>query len=296
MKVEDVIIIGAGPAGIAAAIQLRRQGVDPLVFEKGMIGGLLHNANLVENYPGFPDGISGNDLAALFAKQLSKYNIRIIPESVQRLDYENALFTITTNDSTYTASIVVIATGTKPREYTDIEIPEDARQFIHNEIYPILTAKEKRIAIVGAGDAAFDYALNLGKANEVMIWNRGEAVRCLQLLQERASRANSITCRTNITISEITKNSGGGLRIHCMAPEGPETFEVDFLVYAIGRDPQLDFLSSGMKNALPKLSKAGSCYLLGDVKSGRYRQTAIAVGDAIHAAMKINDKLEEVTA
>lgn len=287
MKIEDVIIIGAGPAGIAAAIQLRRQGIDPIVFEKGMIGGLLRNANLVENYPGFPGGIPGDDLVELFQKQLEEHAIRMRSEEVTLLDFKDDHYVVETTEGRYNSRIALIASGTKPRPFEDVEITGDIRPLVHYEIYPILQEKGKRIVIVGAGDAAFDYALNLQRHNKIVILNRGETVRCLPLLWERAAGSDSISYHTNTAISDIRQDSDGSLRIDCMAGNEAVSFEADCLVFAIGRDPQLDFVSDEIRMNLDKFEERGNLYCLGDVKSGMFRQTAIAVGDSILAAMKI---------
>jgi thioredoxin reductase len=114
MAAEDVIVIGAGPAGIAAAIQLRRQGIDPVVFEKDAIGGLLRNANLVENYPGFPGGITGIDLVALLKKQLTEYSVRVITEDVTNLDYDGEFFVAKTANQGYHSRIMLIALQPEP--------------------------------------------------------------------------------------------------------------------------------------------------------------------------------------
>jgi len=110
----EVAIIGAGPAGIAAAVQLKRYGIEPLVFEKGRIGGLLWNANLVENYPGFPEGISGPELVGKLEAQLRKASIDVIYEEVVRLEEG---FGLKTEGGSYTADIVVVASGTEPRRF-----------------------------------------------------------------------------------------------------------------------------------------------------------------------------------
>ena len=109
MKTENVAIIGAGPAGIAAGIQLKRYGIIPVIFEKDKPGGLLRNANLVENYPGFPDGISGLELANLFVMQLNKESLNIIIETVKSLDFNNESFIIETSKKAYCFQIVLIA-------------------------------------------------------------------------------------------------------------------------------------------------------------------------------------------
>jgi thioredoxin reductase len=293
MKAEDVIIIGAGPAGIAAAIQLRRQGINPVVFEKDMIGGLLRNANLVENYPGFPGGISGVDLVALFEKQLAVHTMAVIPEEVANLDFADGIFIAQTPAEKYYSRMALVASGTKPKEFTDIEIPSAVRPRVHYEVYPILKEENKRIVIVGAGDAAFDYALNLQKHNEVTIINRCDSSRCLPLLRKRAEKSDSIRYHDNTRISEIRQNSGGQIRIQCMTPDETAEFDADFLVFAIGRDPRLDFLSKNLRQAKHALEQEEILYFLGDVKSGIYRQTSIAIGDAVMAAMKIGRKLQE---
>ncbi len=287
MKIEDVAIIGAGPAGITAAIQLCRQGFRPIVFEKDKPGGLLRNANLVENYPGFPGGISGLDLVALFKKQLADHPANMIKEEIIELDFEDDTFTIATSGDVHRAQTVLIATGTVPRPFTDVTLLDGVKPQIHYEVYPILSLQDNDIAIVGAGDAAFDYALSLQKRNQVIIMNRGDKTRCLKLLKERAARCDNITYRTNIKLSGISQNSKGRLRMECMTLRTTETIEVDQLVFALGRDPKVDFLSDGIRTVQNRLEADGRLYFIGDVKNGRYRQTAIAVGDALLAAMKI---------
>jgi thioredoxin reductase len=293
MAAEDVIVIGAGPAGIAAAIQLRRQGIDPVVFEKDAIGGLLRNANLVENYPGFPGGITGIDLVALLKKQLTEYSVRVITEDVTNLDYDGEFFVAKTANQGYHSRIMLIATGTKPKPFTEVDIPDDLLPYTHYEVYPIINEQEKRIVIVGAGDAAFDYALNLNRHNEVIILNRNRTAPCLPLLQERAGREQSISYHTNIRISKICHSSTKKVRIECIAPNGTAAFDADHLVFATGREPQIDFLSEAILARRGELEENGRLYFVGDVKRGIFRQTAIAVGDAVLAAMKIGHKLQE---
>ena len=138
MTIEEVIIIGAGPAGLAAALQLKRYGIDPLIFEQERFGGLLHNANLVENYPGFPGGIPGPELIQLFEEQFKDYDLRLREAGVLQVNHQANFFTSSTALREYHSRILVIASGTKPRQFKDIEIPADLQERVFYEVYPLL--------------------------------------------------------------------------------------------------------------------------------------------------------------
>jgi len=296
MSTEEIAVIGAGPAGIAAAIQLSRQGIAPVVFEKNRIGGLLHNANLVENYPGFPGGITGPELAVRFEKHFLEHRIRLVNEKAEKLEWQDETFHIRTAEETFEFERVVIATGTKPVEYTGVEIPADCRPFFLYEITPLLEEEDKQIVIIGAGDAAFDYALNLGRHNDITILNRGDRTRCLPLLEKRAAESDRIVYMTDTTVSKVRRHPEFNLHIDCKTYAGIAILEADYMVAAIGREPELDLLSTEINARLNELKKKGRLYCIGDVVGGRFRQTAIAVGEAVRAAMEINRKAVETMA
>ena len=111
---QNVAIIGAGPAGIACAVQLARYGYKPLLFEKDIPGGLLKNANLVENYPGFPGGISGISLIKKLGRQLAQQGIQVIFEKVDRVSFQENSYQLTTDKNNYSSDILVVASGTSP--------------------------------------------------------------------------------------------------------------------------------------------------------------------------------------
>lgn len=291
-KVENVAIIGAGPGGIAVAIQLKRFGIPFLLLEKNQVGGLLKNANLVENYPGFPNGVSGLKLVSYFEKHLEKNKIRLCSEEVKKLAFKSNLFLIQTKKRMFSSRIVVIASGTKPKEFKTIEIPQGVKDKILYEIYPILKVKRKKIIIVGAGDAAFDYALNLAKNNEIIILNKEERIKCLPLLWKRAKFSPRISYYKNSRISQISKSSNDRINVDYSGPKGISKILADYLIFAIGRQAQLDFLSKSLKENLRELENKGILYLVGDVKNDIFRQTGIAVGDGIMTAMKIHQKLK----
>jgi len=294
MVVEDVIIIGAGPAGLAAAIQLKRYGINPLIFERHQVGGLLRNANLVENYPGFPRGITGPRLVKLFASQASNLNIDMLFEKITDLAYENGVFEALTGQNRYASRVVVIATGTRPLQFTDLPLDGDIAGCICYEVYDLLPVVGKHVAIIGGGDAAFDYALNLGRRNRVTILNRGNSPKCLPLLAERVKLVPEITCLDNIHVCGLKKDELPGLLVDCQTGSGALQFRADYLVVAIGREPQLDFLSAEFLQRADSLEQQGLLHWIGDVRNGIFRQTSIAVGDGVLAAMKIYRHLKEM--
>jgi thioredoxin reductase (NADPH) len=264
---RETVIIGAGPAGVAAAIQLKRCGMEPLLIEKDAVGGLVREANLVENYPGFPSGIKGNKLASLLKKHIHELDITMLKEEVievvnysaQDKNKKPGNFEIKTKG---TANIfckyLVVASGTEPKKlpYAGIEY----------SILPLLRLRNKRIAIIGAGDCAFDYAINLCKSNKIVILNRDDSPKCLPLLFERVSKIKNIKYATNADMDKELRKSG----------------TYDRVLSAIGRTPCLSF----MKEPLPETSP-GNLFYAGDVKNGIYRQCSIAAGDGIRAAMEI---------
>ncbi len=290
---NEVAILGAGPAGIAAAIQLVRSGIDPLLIEKGEVGGLLLNANLVENYLGFPEGISGRDLVGLFKEQLERLGIRVKFEEVKKLDYKEDLFFVETDRGVTESKIVVIATGTRPKEITDIAIKDDIRDRFFYEVYPIIDVRDKKIIIIGSGDAAFDYALGLSKKNDVTILNRSVRTHCLPILMDRCKKSKSISYFTNTEVRAI-KRDGSGLEVTAVnVSDGKEFISyADYLIAAVGREPCTEFFGPEIKKNLDILQKTRRLFMIGDIISGIYRQTAISVGDGIRVAMEIYRDIE----
>jgi thioredoxin reductase (NADPH) len=292
VSAREVAIIGAGPAGLAAAVQLKRYGIDVLLLEAEAVGGLLRNANLVENYPGFPGGIPGIDLARLFAEHLEQQGVMVTCARVSDVAEAGEAFCIQTNQENYLARILVIATGSQALTFQDFTIPETASEQVLYEILPVLGAEGKRFAIVGAGDLAFDYALNLGKSNHITILNRSSETRCLPLLRERTEANPRIAYRENTWIEQVMLTPQGELLLACLSPQGEALLACDYLVGAIGRKPRLDFLADECLLHVAQWQQEGRLYLIGDVKNQQYRQASIAIGDGVMAAMQIHQRME----
>ncbi|MFC2092276.1 NAD(P)/FAD-dependent oxidoreductase [Bacteroidota bacterium] len=287
---NSVVIIGAGPAGLSTAIQLKRYNIEPLLFEKNLVGGLLRNANLVENYPGFVNGISGVELVNAFSRHLDKAGIKINYEEVKEVDHCKGEFFVKTNSKNVACKIIVLATGTKPKVISSLKITSEISKLNFYEIYPIRKARNKEIAIIGAGDAAFDYALNLARFNKVTIFNRGHKTKCLPLLWERALKNENIIYLKNIAVKNIKQNNDE-LVLSCCDKMGEYEMTFSYLVIAIGRSPNLNIISTNLKRNLVGLQKSKYLFIIGDARNDMYRQTAIAAGDGIKTAMKIYRKL-----
>lgn len=289
--VEDVIIVGAGPAGLAAALQLRRYGRGVRLFEGARPGGLLWNANRVENYPGFPGGVTGPDLVRAFLAQVAACDVTVTPETVLELTWQDGLFRARTPAGIYRGRAAVVASGTRSRPLTGFTIPEALRKRVAYEVAGLLDLIGKQVVIVGAGDAAFDYALNLGRQNSVIILNRGDQVKCLPLLWERARACPAITYRPGTAVVRLAVRPESGMTVECSSPRGPLALPADHLIGAVGRDPHPDFVSASLLGQSSELEHRGILHFVGDVKNGIFRQTAIAVGDGIRAGMRIAQAL-----
>ena len=293
MLEHPVVVIGAGPAGLSAAMQLIRLGISSLVLERNQIGGLLNNAYWVENYPGFVEGISGPDLVTLFQRQAERLGITVSKEEVLSVDYEDKLFRIGTNKRELQAEILVAATGTKPRKLPQDLFFGNFEGKVYTDVYPLLGEKGSTILITGAGDAALDYALNLAKHNQVVILNRGSQIKGLSLLWDRVQKNSSIEYFPEMGITKVIREDDG--RISIMAGTGAtkNQFECDYLVTAIGREPELGFAAGKFIKQMDQLQEEKKLFLIGDLHNGSFRQTALAVGDGIRSGMEIGQILEK---
>ena len=269
-KVYEVIIIGAGPAGIAAAIQLKRFGINFLLLEKNSVGGLLKNASLVENYPGFPKGITGIKLINLFKKHLSELGIGIKNENVIDVNYKKKTYSVQTKKNNYRSKNLIIATGTKPKKFEPIS---SSSVKIYYDVYELFNVKNKEIAIIGGGDAAFDYAVSLSRnGNNVSILHRSSKPVCIPALLKKVLLMKNISYLCNTNVNRLFKEKNK-IVIKC---KNEKIFRTDYMVSAIGRESQLDFIIKEKKILFDKL-KDKSLFLIGDVKNEIYRQATISI-------------------
>jgi thioredoxin reductase (NADPH) len=283
---NEVAIIGGGPAGMAAALQLKRSGIDFLLLEKDAKGTLLKNAGKVENYLGF-NATTGIELLKMFKAHLIQHNISPILEEVMFVDYEETQkrFKIRTNRTEYYARRVIVASGTVPKK---LEIAK-VTPLIAYELPPahLKTREPQKIAIIGAGDAAFDYALNLAEKHIVRIFNRGEKIKALPHLKKLVLQNKNIHYKDQLQLSEIEEEKSY-LRLKFNDKNAKSiVVKVDLLLIAIGREIQKTYYSSNLKTKEKQLIMKKLLFLAGDVKNGLYRQVALSTADGISIAMQI---------
>lgn len=286
-----VAIIGAGPAGIAAAIQLKRSGIGFLLLEKNSPGGLLKEANLVENFPGIPGGMPGKTLVARLRRQLSTAGIKTEKGNVLRLGYHSDCFMMQTDEQTIMAGKVILACGTLPLPPGPPLDRLQPQKRIFTSVLPLLKTKQKTIAIIGGGDAAFDYALNLAVRNRIHILNRSGKPRALPILIRRCLQNPNIIIHENSQLTHaITKEETAEIILKTINPHNGQKTEIvcQLILSAIGRSPALHFLDADLRAAVAMLAAQKKIFLAGDVGNGRFRQAAIAVADGLRAAMEIH--------
>ena len=281
---------------MASAMYLHRAGFAPLLLERGERGGLLRNANLVENYPGFPGGIKGVDLVERFSKQLDALDIRVTKAEVKLVSKSGGVFRIKSDIGEFSSRAVIVASGTRPRKSLLRGSDGLLGSKVFNELVdmPLEKVAGKHVVVIGGGDAAFDYALNLqGRGCDVTIISRSEP-KCLSLLRARAE-AGGIEVALRVVPKQVTVVPRG-VSLQCTRGKDRLKFSADYILLACGREPNDEMLSPALRRqvdkatAIPETNVPG-LYLAGDLVRGRHRQTGIAVGDGIRAAMLAEEYL-----
>jgi len=287
---KPIMIIGGGPGGISAAIQLYRSGFKPLIIEAQQLGGLLVNAWRVENYPGFPKGISGFDLVQLFREQVSLYHPEIVYDHVLSIKKTLNGYNLTTKKGqSHTCKYLIIATGTTPRQYSRVngDESESLTKRLYYEVDPIRHLKGKEISIIGGSDAAFDYAMTMSQANQVSIFMRASKSKAIKALSSVVRRSRQITIYPKIEIKDLEFKDD---RISLIFKKGASinNHKTDYMLFAIGRHPTMPHLINNMKI---EGQKEKTLFFVGDVKNKHYRQCSFAVADGIRAAMTIESDI-----
>jgi len=302
--IYDVITIGAGPSALSAAIYTTREDLDTLIIEKGVIGGLAAITDQVDNYPGFPEGITGMELADSLQKQAERFGAKFEYAEVNGITTdENGIKTVTTTTGALQARSVLIATGS---DYKKLGLPSEM-EFYGRGVHYCATCdgpvyRDKRLVVVGGGNSAIQESIFLTKfASHIDIIVRGDSLRASEVLQhELDNHTDKITIHYNTQIKEIV---GDKLVQKVVVDRNGRTdqIECDGVFVFIGLQPTTGFLKGsvelddqGFVKTNERLETSiNGVFASGDVRSGATMQIASAVGEGATAALMIREYLKE---
>lgn len=302
---EKVIIIGSGPAGLTAAIYTARANLNPLLFEGfqlgGIPGGQLMITNIVENFPGFPEGILGSELMAKIKEQAIKYGTRIITDDIVEVDLSHRPFTlVASNGEKYTTRSVIIATGARARR-----LPlESEKKFwgkgvsacaVCDGALPIFRNKE--LAVIGGGDTAAEEALHLTVfGSKVYLIHRRDELRASKIMQQKLKSNPKIEILFNKVVVEFLGDTQlRALKLRDTKDNTISELKVAGAFEAIGHEPNTAFLKgqieldeNGYIKTIPGSTKTNiaGVFACGDVQDPRYRQAITAAGSGCMAAIE----------
>jgi len=288
-KKSQVAVIGAGPAGCAAAIQLKRYGLEVILIDKDKIGGLARNANFLENYLGFPRGISGVEFCYKLEEHLKHLEIETVKDEIVSLNWDKSQdeFLLKSKKNQYNCEYLVIATGTRPRRLNlkgEEELWKNGLLFYEPAKMLEKLFFNKKITIIGSGDAAFDYALNLAnRENHITIITRTKEYKSLPLLVKRATDNKFITIKSNQVIKEFSAKKEKEEIFPIVKTKSKDEIVSDFILVAVGRDP--NHIPSEVK--FDKFVKENRVCFVGDLVNKIERQISISSGQGIRCAMRI---------
>ncbi|MFC1874365.1 thioredoxin-disulfide reductase [Chloroflexota bacterium] len=300
----DVIIIGGGPAGLTAGLYTARARLNSLLIEKGLFGGQIANAEVVENFPGFPDGVGGIEIGELIHRQATKYGLKTTTTEVTGLEIQKDKKVLKTTGGDFTAGAVIIAGGS---QWQKLGIPGEDK-FTGRGVSYCATCdapffNEQTVAVVGGGDAAITEALYLTKfAAKVIVIHRRDQLRATRIVQERAFAEPKMAFHWDTTVDAIDGDDFvKSLRLNNVKTGEKSTLEVNGVFIAIGFQPDTDYL----KGIVP-LDTAGhvitnekmeteihGIYAAGDIRSNSGRQAITAAGDGATAAIYAERYLSE---
>jgi len=308
---HDVIMIGAGPSALAAAIYTTREDIGTVLLEKGVIGGLAAITDQVDNYPGFPDGITGLALAEQLEKQAERFGADIrygeVAEITTNSD-DHTLHIKTIDDTIYKAKAVLIATGS---DYKKIGVPGE-EEYYGRGVHYCATCdgafyRDKKLIVVGGGNSAVQESLFLTRFTthiDLLVRSKLRASEVLQHELQKAVDEGKITVHLETTTDEIVGVDNKVVKVKATKAGMPVEIETNGVFVFVGLLPNTQFLA----NSSVKLDETGfiltdqnlqttlpGVFASGDVRSGATMQIASAVGEGATAALKIREFLEDPT-
>jgi thioredoxin reductase (NADPH) len=301
-KHHDLIIVGGGPAGLAAGIYAARARLRTLLIERMMPGGQAATTDRLENYPGFPDGISGADLGMALEKQATKFGLEIVYDSVNSIESDGDWKAVKADTQDYFARALIIASGAQPSQ---LNVPGESR-FRGRGVSYCATCDgalfaNKRVTVVGGGDSAVDEALFLTRfASKVTLIHRRDQLRASKILQERAFASPKMDFRWNSLVVALEgKENLEQMLLKDVNTNDVSTLEADGVFVYIGLKPNTEILQ-GLVNMdkfgyviadETTLTNVPGIFAAGDVRTKKLRQVVTAVADGAIAANMVDHYL-----
>jgi thioredoxin reductase (NADPH) len=304
-KIRDVIMIGAGPSALAAAVYTTREGIDTVLYEKGVIGGLAAITDQVDNYPGFPEGVPGLELAERLEKQAERFGAQIEYGDVSAIRDEGDVKVVVVDDNEVRARTVLIATGS---DYNKLGVPGE-KEYYGRGVHYCATCdgafyRDKQLVVVGGGNSGYQEAIFLTRfATHIDLLVRS-TVKASEILQEQMQKyvdEGKVTVHLQTSVNEITAKDGKVVGVNATRAGEVVDFKSDGVFVFVGLKPNTQFLAgSGVELDEQGLIKTDrhlstnlpGVYASGDVRSGATMQVASAVGEGATAALSIREYLD----
>jgi thioredoxin reductase (NADPH) len=303
---HDVIIVGAGPAALTAAIYTTREDLETVLFEKGVIGGMAAMTDCVDNYPGFPQGVSGMEFADNLRRQAERFGAKIELGEVIDIKREKNSIKITTTDGKYHAKVALIATGS---QHNKLKISGE-KTYYGRGVHYCATCdgalyRDKKLVVVGGGNSAVQETLFLARyASSIDMLVRSK-LKASDVLKQKLAKERKIKVHTGITTDEIVGNEQKLQKvIGTDTKTGKKVeFKTDGVFVFVGLKPNTEFLKNTaieldehgfVKTDSDLLTSIKGVFAAGDVRSGATMQIATAVGEGATAAFKIREYLESL--
>jgi len=302
-KLHDVVMVGAGPAALAAAVYTAREDIETLIFEKGVIGGLAAITEKVDNYPGFADGVLGLTLADSLQKQAERFGAVIELGEVQSVKKDGNLIKLATTSGEITTKTLLVTTGS---EWKKLGIPGE-QEYYGRGVHNCATCdgafyRDKRLVVSGGGNSSAQESLFLTRfASHIDILIRGPQWKASDILIREISAHDKITVHFNTTTDEIVGVDNKLTKV-IGTKDGVKTdFPTDGVFVFIGLRPVTAFLNGSgveldefgfVKTNLKLSTNIAGIFAAGDCRSGATMQIASAVGEGASAALSIREYLE----
>lgn len=305
-SIKEVITIGAGPSALTAAIYTTREDIDTTLYEKSAIGGLAAITDIVDNYPGFPEGVEGLVLAGHLEKQAERFGAHIEFGDASAIREEGDIKVVTIDGVDVKAKVVLIATGS---DYRKIGVPGEA-EFFGRGVHYCATCdgafyRDKKLVVIGGGNSAYQEAIFLTRYTthiDVLVRSQVSASEVLQHEMQKLIDAGKITVHLNTSTEEIVASEGKVVAVNAIKNGEAVTYDTDGVFVFVGLIPNTQFLEgSGIELDEQGLIKTDrqlatnmkGVFASGDVRSGATMQIASAVGEGASAALSIREYLHE---